>query len=150
MRQLITGITIPERLLLASAFVYGGVFAALLVYGRPGLGIGQGFYLAVILAGAATSAPLGALAGTGALILYELAIHDQAGLAWADFTHPSALTRLATYVAAGALTGYLARRGRLMLAQSLHVLEELVELAYGQIERQSTKTGDAPESSPGT
>ena len=137
-RQLLAGITIPQRLLIVSAFAYGGVFAAVLAYGRPGLGIGQGFFLAVILAAAATSAPLGALAGAGALFLYELGIHNGTGLTWDDFAHPSALTRLVTYVAAGAVTGFLARRGRLMLAQSLHVLEELVELASARGETAST------------
>ena len=141
-RRLLARTTIPDRLLLVSAFAYGGVFAGLLAYGRPGLGIGQAFYVPVILAAAATSAPLGALAGAGALFLYELGIHDRTGLAWSDFTHGPALMRLASYIAAGALTGYLARRGRLMLSQSLHVLDELVELAYGRIE---STPPDAPE-----
>ena len=74
-RRLFDGITIPQRLLLASAFVYGAVFAGLLAYGRPGTGIGGGFYVAVILAGAATSPIPGALAGALALFLYELAAY---------------------------------------------------------------------------
>jgi len=133
-RRLFDGITIPQRLLLASAFVYGAVFAGLLAYGRPGTGIGGGFYVAVILAGAATSPVPGALAGALALFLYELAVNDRAGLTWGDFGHPSSLARLAAFVAAGALTGFLARRGRLMLAQSLYVLDELIELAHARIE----------------
>ena len=144
-RRTFAGITIPQRLLIASALTYGGVFAALLEFHRPGLGVGQGFYLAVILAAAATSPLLGALAGAGALFLYELAIHDQAGLVWSDFAHPSALTRLATYIAVGAVTGFLARRLRLMLSQSLRVLEELADLAYGRIDwaaRESEGTQD--------
>jgi hypothetical protein len=131
-RRLLGSIPIPQRLLVGSAFAYGVVFAGLLAYGKAGLGMGQAFYVPVILAGAATSPFLGALAGAGALFLYELGIHDRAGLAWADFAHPSALTRLASYVAAGVLTGFLARRGRLMLAQALYVLEDLVELAHGR------------------
>jgi hypothetical protein len=133
-RRVFAGITIPQRLLLASALSYGATFAGLLAYGRPGLGIGQVFFLPVILAAAATSPSLGALAGGGAFFLYELGIHDRAGLSWADFSDPSALTRLASFVAAGALTGFLARRGRLMLAESLYVLEDLIELAHGRIE----------------
>lgn len=134
-RQLLVGITIPQRLLLVSAFAYGGVFAAVLAYGKPGLGIGQAFYIPIILAAAATSAPLGALAGAGALVLYEIGINDRAGLAWADFGHASSVTRLGTYVAAGVLTGFLARRGRLMLAESLHALDDLVEIASAAIDR---------------
>jgi len=142
-RQLFGGITIPQRLLLASALVYGAVFAVLLAYGRPGLGVGGWFYVAVILAGAATSPLPGALAGALALFLYELGIHDRTGLTWAEFAHPSVLTRLVAFVAAGALTGFLARRGRLMLAQSLFVLEDLVELAQERIEDAALDTESA-------
>jgi hypothetical protein len=128
------GISIPQRLLIASALTYGGVFALLVAYGRPGLGIGEGFFVPVILAAAATSAPEGALAGVGALLLYELAIHRQSGLAWTDFETAPALTRFISYVAAGVVVGYLAQRVRRMLAQSLFVLEDLVELAHGRLE----------------
>jgi hypothetical protein len=144
----LASITIPQRLLLLSALAYGGVFAAVLAYGRPGLGIGQGFYVAIILAAAATSAPLGALAGAGALFLYELGIHNRAGLSLSDFGQASTMTRLATYVAAGVLTGFLARRGRLMLAQSLFVLEDLVELAHGRIEEISSDAGPGRNAPP--
>lgn len=139
-RQLLARVAIPQRLLFVSAFAYAGVFAGLLAYGRPGLGIGQAFYVPVILAGAATDPILGALAGLGALFLYELGIHDRAGLSWVDFVHPPTLTRLAAYVAAGALTGFLARRGRHMLAQSLWVLEDVIEIAYGRVEDASRRT----------
>jgi hypothetical protein len=140
--------TIPQELLIASAVTYGVVFALLLEYGRPGLGIGEGFFVAVILAAAATSPALGALAGLGALFLYELAIHERAGLVWGDFDHAPALIRLASYVAAGVVTGFLARRQRLMLAQSLTVLEELVDLAYGRIDWASVERGGSQDASP--
>ena len=134
-QRLLAGLTIPQRLLLASAFAYAAVFAGILAFGRPGLGLGQAFFVPIILVAAATSPFMGALAGAGALLLYELAIHDRAGdFAWADFEHASAVSRLVTFVAVGALTGFLARRGRLMLAQSLYVLEDLVELAHGRLE----------------
>jgi hypothetical protein len=127
------GISIPQRLLIASALAYGGVFALLLAYGRPGLGIGEGFFVPVILAAAATSAPEGALAGMGALFLYELATHRH-GLTFGDFDNAPALTRFVSYVAAGAVVGYLAQRARGMLAQSLYVLEDLIEIADGRRE----------------
>ena len=135
-------ISIPQRLLIGSALAYGGVFALLVAYGRPGLGISQGFYVPVILAAAATSAPEGALAGLGALLLYELAIHRHTRLAWADFDNAPALTRFASYVAAGVVVGYLAQRVRRMLAQSLYVLEDLIELAHERVEEvERTGTG---------
>ncbi|HJQ49892.1 MAG TPA: hypothetical protein VJ838_05215 [Gaiellaceae bacterium] len=128
------GISIPQRLLIASALTAGAVFALLVAFGRPGLGIGEGFFVPVILAAAATSAPEGALAGAGALLLYELAIHRHSGLAFADFDSAPAITRFVSYVAAGVVAGYLAQRFRRMLAQSLFVLEDLVELAHGRLE----------------
>ncbi len=131
----LASLTIPQRLLLASAFAYAGVFAGILAFGRPGLGLGQAFFVPVILVAAATDPLLGALAGAGALLLYELAVHDREGnFTWLDFTHASAVSRLVTFVAVGALTGFLARRGRRMLAQSLYVLEDLVEIAHGRLE----------------
>jgi hypothetical protein len=137
-RRVFARLTIPQRLLLLSAVAYAVVFVLLLEYGRPGLGISQGFYVPVILAAAATSSPaVGALSGVLALFLWELAIHHETSLAWSDFTHGPALTRLVSYVAAGALTGFLALRSRRMLKESFHVLDEVIELAYTRIE-----TGD--------
>jgi K+-sensing histidine kinase KdpD len=133
-RQVLDRFTIPQQLLLLSAVTYAGVFAILRAYGHPGMGIGQGFFIAVILAAAATSPVVGALSGVVALFLYELAIHQQP-LAWHDFTQAQALTRLASFVAVGALTGFLARRSRLMLAQSFHVLEDLIEIASARVEQ---------------
>jgi hypothetical protein len=128
------GISIPQRLLIASALTAGAVFALLVAFGRPGLGIGEGFFVPVILAAAATSAPEGALAGAGALLLYELAIHRHSGLTFADFDSAPAITRFVSYVAAGVVVGFLAQRFRRMLAQSLLVLEDLVDLAHARLE----------------
>jgi hypothetical protein len=138
-------VSIPQRLLIASAFAYGGVFMLLVAYGRPGLGIGEGFFVPVILAAAATSAPEGALAGLGALLLYELGVHH--GLAWADFDHAPALTRFVSYVAAGVVVGFLAQRFRRMLAQSLAVLDDLIELAHGRLDEAEHMTGAASHGS---
>jgi hypothetical protein len=151
-RQGLSSVTIPQRLLIASALTYGAVFALLLAYGRPGLGIGQGFCIAVILAAAATSPVVGAVAGAGALFLYELGIHDHGdhpGLAFGDFDHAPALSHLATYVVVGVLTGFLARRVRLMLAQSLFVLEELVDIANERVELAAADTEAAESVRPG-
>ena len=147
-RRFFAEITIPQRLLIGSAVVYGGVFALLVEYGRPGLGIGEGFFVAVILAAAATGPVLGGLAGLLALFLYELAIHEGTGLVWSDFAHAPALTRFVAYVSAGVVTGFLARRLRLMLAQSLTVLEELADLAYGRVDWAALERRRAQDASP--
>jgi hypothetical protein len=147
-QRLLDGITIPQQLLIASALTYGLVFALLVEYGRPGLGIGEGFFVAVILAAAATGPSGGALAGLGALFLYELAIHHHSGLALSDFAHAPALTRLVAYVSAGVVTGFLARRLRLMLAQSLFALEELADIAYGRVDWAALDSARAQDASP--
>jgi len=147
-RRVLAEFTVPQQLLIASALTYSVVFALLLEYGRPGLGISQGFYVAVILAAAATGPFVGALAGLGALFLYELAIHERAGLTLPDFDHPPALVRCVAFVAAGVVTGFLARRLRLMLAQSLHVLEELADLNYGRVDWASLEKRSAQDASP--
>ncbi len=146
-RRALDGIPIPQQLLIASAVTYAGVFALLLEYGRPGLGIGEGFFVAIILAAAATGPSMGAVAGVGALLLYELAIHER-GLGWSDFDSAPALTRLVAYVAAGVVTGFLARRLRRMLAQSLYALEELADIAYGEIDWASLERARAQDASP--
>ena len=146
-RRVLADISIPQQLLIASAVTYGVVFALLLEYGRPGLGVGEGFFVAVILAAAATSPLLGAVAGLGALFLYELAIHNGSGLAWSDFDHAPALVRLAAYVAAGVVTGFLARRLRLMLAESLFLLEELAEIAYDRVDWAALDSARAQDAS---
>lgn len=147
-QRLRAGITIPQQLLIASALTYGLVFALLVEYGRPGLGIGEGFFVAIILAAAATSPAGGAFAGLLALFLYELAIHHGTGLAPSDFAHAPALTRFVAYVSAGIVTGFLARRLRLMLAQSLTALEELAEIAYGRVDWASLESARAQDASP--
>lgn len=147
-RGALAGITIPQRLLIVSALTYGLVFALLVEYGQPGLGIGEGFFVAVILAAAATSPAWGAVAGLGALFLYELAIHHRSGLALSDFGDAPAMSRLGAYVAAGVVTGLLAREMRRMLAQSLSVLEELVDLAYDRVDWTALESGRAQDASP--
>lgn len=124
------GYSIPQWMLAASLAAYGVTFVLLAAYGRPGLGISGGFYVAVLLAAAATGPVSGGLAGIAALVLYELAIHRTQGLAWPDFDSAPALTHLAGYLGVGLLTGFLALRARRMLAQSLYVLEDLLELAH--------------------
>lgn len=123
-------ISIPQWMLIASLVAYAATFVLLVAYGRPGLGISGGFYVAVILAAAATSTLYGGVAGLCAAVLFELAIHRSHGLVWADFDNAPALTHLAGFVVAGIVTGFLAVRHRRMLAQSLYVLEDLIDIAH--------------------
>ncbi|MBV8258757.1 MAG: hypothetical protein JOZ56_09940 [Actinobacteria bacterium] len=131
---------VPQRLLIAAALSAAAVFWLLLEYGRPGLGISQGFYVPIILTAAATGPLIGALAGVGALFLWELAVRE--AVVWSAFTTGPALTRLVTFMAAGLIAGFLASRGRQMLAQALTVLDDLLHLANRDPETGiSTTTG---------
>jgi hypothetical protein len=52
------------------------------------------------------------------------------------------------YVSAGVVTGFLAQRLRLMLAQSLNMLEELSEIAYGRVDWASLDSARSQDASP--
>ena len=129
LRALIGSGSIPERLVLGSLVAYAGVFGLLLSVGRPGLGLGQGFYLPIALAALATGAMWGTAAGVGALVLYEAGLLIPGQITWSTVVAPATGIRLASYIAAGATVGYFAQRGRGMLAASLHLLDDLLALA---------------------
>jgi hypothetical protein len=135
------GMSVPQLLLLSAFVAYGATFALLVQYGRPGLGISGGFYVAVILVAAATSPFSGVLAACAAVVLLLLVGPARGhGFAWTDIDHASILTHLAGYTAAGILTGFLAVRVRRMLAQSLYVLEDLIELAHDREPERTAST----------
>jgi hypothetical protein len=51
-------------------------------------------------------------------------------------------------VSAGLVTGFLAQRLRLMLAESLSMLEELSDIAYGRVDWASLDSARAQDASP--
>ena len=131
-----------QRLLLASSLLYGGVFALLLAYGRPGLGLSQGFYLPIILVALATGPLGGASAGLGAVTLLGLAVHAKSGNSWMSIVLSDGMwVRFASYVAAGLLVGFVAAHGRRMLTESLRVLEELLALAGRDLDTGASTPG---------
>ncbi|MHB8468430.1 MAG: hypothetical protein ACYDCH_01545 [Gaiellaceae bacterium] len=123
---LVDRLPIPQRLLLASGSAYAVVFTLVAVWGRPGLGLGQVFYVPIVLAALATGPVGGAAAGASAFMLYELALVFPARIALDGVSAAPGEIRLASYVLAGAVAGYVATRGRAMLAAALHVLDELL------------------------
>jgi GGDEF domain-containing protein len=114
---------------------YALVFVALAAYGKPGLGIGQLFYLPISLAALAGTATSGAVAGVVAITLYELALLIGSGNLDAATT-PSAAIHFTGYVAVGLAVGAFARRARRLLADALVILDELLAIA-----RRDTATG---------
>ncbi len=127
MSELLERVSVPRRLEVSAVVVFAAVFWLLVDYGRPGLGISQGFYLGIVLVALAGGPVSGATAGVFATALCALATIAQ-GHSVGEALEPLGI-RLASFTVAGALVGYFARRGREMLAESFHVLDELLHLA---------------------
>lgn len=127
MGDLLERVSIPRRMEATALLVYAVVFVLLVEYGRPGLGISQGFYLAIVLIGLAGGPVSGAAAGVLATLLCAIAgtVH---GILLSALIEPLAI-RLAAFTLAGLAVGYFARRGRRMLAESLGVLDEALRHA---------------------
>jgi GGDEF domain-containing protein len=117
--------SLPQRLTALAVLAYVSVFLIFVSASRPGLGIGQGFYIPIILVALGSTTAAGAGAGLAAGALYEIGlILDGGGPASAR-----AGVHLAGYVIAGALVGYFATRARSMLSEALQVLDDLLHLA---------------------
>jgi len=121
--------SLPQRLLAAAFAAYAAVFVVNLAYGRPGLGLGQIFYLPIVLVALASGPIAGAGSGFLAFVLYGLSLVLTSQLDLDGTTETQLGIRLATFTIAGAIVGYFSARGRSMLRDSLHVLEELLLIA---------------------
>lgn len=119
----------PERLLAAALAAYAAVFVVNLAYGRPGLGLGQIFYLPIVLVALASGPLAGAGAGLFAFLLYGLTLVFASQFDLDGTTEMQLSIRLAMFTIAGATVGYFSAWGRSMLRDSLHVLEELLLIA---------------------
>lgn len=116
--------TSHRRLAILTAIgLYGLVFAALVLYEQPGLGIGHFFYLPVALVALTTGPRLGALAGAAAACLYALAFILNPELAMTEIVTAGAAIRLLPFAASGALLGWFAASNT-ALVQKLQILAE--------------------------
>ncbi len=122
-------VSVPERLLAAATAAFAAVFAVTLIYGRPGLGLGQMFYLPIVLVALASGPVAGAGAGLLGFVLYLVAVLVSSQLDLDGTTETQLAIRVVTFSLAGATVGYFSARGRTMLRDSLHVLEELLLIA---------------------
>jgi hypothetical protein len=127
-RERLTDVSVPRRLEISAVVVFALVFLALLEFGRPGLGISQGFYLGIVLVALAGGPATGASAGVVATALCAFVGIAVRNDAVADLIEPLAV-RLAAFTVAGAAVGYFAQRGRRLLAQSLRVLDDVLGIA---------------------
>jgi GGDEF domain-containing protein len=116
-------------MLVASGIGFAAFFALVIAYGRPGLGLSQCFYVPVVLTALATGPIVGGLAGLLAFTLYEGGVLLNGTLPFSSLDAANTPIRLLSYVLAGATVGYFATQGRKMLAESLHVLDDLLDLS---------------------
>jgi hypothetical protein len=127
-RRIYDEASLPRRLQAAAAVAYAAVFAAFVAIDRPGLGLGQGFSVAIILASLGGDVLVGVAAGLVAAVLYDVGLALGSG-GIAEVPSLRSGIHLLSYVAAGALVGFFPSRVRRMLADALHALEDLLHLA---------------------
>ena len=120
------GGSLLKQLQLVGVAAYALFFALLTAYGQPGMGVGHGFYIPIVLIGLATGPIVGAFAGLAATTLYivALALRDAAG--WPDIVSTRMTLHAAAYVSIGLLVGFFAGRARRVFGDSLRVIEALM------------------------
>ena len=119
-----------KRVLLSlSALSGGAVFALFLLFERPGLGIGHGYYLAIGLAAVALGPIGGALAGTAATVLFAIGVYLNDQLPTTEIFSISTSIRCVMFVSAGTLLGWYARRNSELTRELTGALDELRVLA---------------------
>jgi GGDEF domain-containing protein len=110
-------------LLLLSALSGGLVFASFVLWERPGLGIGHFYYVCIMLAALATGPIAGATAATVATGLFAAGLLINPHIPSSEVLTTSTGIRLLTYMTVGVVTGYFAKRTRVLMAE-LELLAE--------------------------
>jgi diguanylate cyclase (GGDEF)-like protein len=109
--------------IVVAAGLYAAVFAALIVFERPGLGLGHFFYLPVALIALSTGPRIGALAGAAAAALYAVAFTLNPEVPTTEIVTMGAAIRLIPFAASGALLGWFAASNQ-ALVDKLQILAE--------------------------
>ena len=109
--------------IILAAGLYSAVFAALIVFERPGLGLGHFFYLPVALVALSTGPRIGALAGVAAAALYAVAFALNPEVPTTEIVTMGAAIRLIPFAASGALLGWFAASNK-ALVEKLQILAE--------------------------
>jgi diguanylate cyclase (GGDEF)-like protein len=110
-------------LLLSSALAGGAVFFAFLLWERPGLGIGHFYYVCIILAALASGPIVGAAAASTATCLFAAGLLINPHIPSSEVLTTSTGIRLVTYMTVGVVTGYFAKRTRVLMGE-LELLAE--------------------------
>jgi len=100
-----------------------GFFLAFVFYERPGLGIGHFFYVSIILAALATGPLWGAAAAAVCTALFAAGIVINHHIPSSEVLQTSTGIRFITYMTVGIVTGYFAKRTRVLMAE-LELLAE--------------------------
>ncbi|TMM26328.1 MAG: GGDEF domain-containing protein [Actinobacteria bacterium] len=112
-----------HALLIAAAVSGVAIFIAFAFYERPGLGLGHFYYVSIILAALATGPAIGAGAAGLATVLFAIGVVINPQISPSEVLTTSTVIRFLTYMTVGMVTGYFAKRNRLLLAD-LELLAE--------------------------
>jgi diguanylate cyclase (GGDEF)-like protein len=104
--------------LLSAAIASGGaIFLAFTFYERPGLGVGHFFYVSIILAALATGPLVGAAAAVVATGMFAVGVLLNPHIPPSEVLTTSTAIRFVTYMTVGVVTGYFAKRNRILMAE---------------------------------
>jgi diguanylate cyclase (GGDEF)-like protein len=109
--------------IVVAAGLYALVFVALIVFERPGLGLGHFFYIPVALVALTTGPRVGALAGAGAAGLYSIAFALNPEVPTTEIVTMGGAIRLIPFAGSGALLGWFAASNG-ALVEKLQILAE--------------------------
>src|SRR5205823_8364247 len=110
-------------LLTAAAGSGAAIFVTFTFYEKPGLGLGHFYYVAIILAALATGPAVGAAAAGTATVLFALGVVLNPDIPPSVVLSTSTGIRFVTYMTFGIVTGYFAKRNRVLMAE-LQLLAE--------------------------
>jgi diguanylate cyclase (GGDEF)-like protein len=110
---------------LLSAGIASGiaVFLTFTFYERPGLGLGHFFYVSIILAALATGPAIGAAAAVVATGMFAAGLLLNPHIPSNEVLTTSTAIRFITYMTVGVVTGYFAKRNRVLMCE-LQLLAE--------------------------
>ena len=104
--------------LLTTAAVSGlATFLAFVFYERPGLGVGHLFYISIMLAALATGPAIGAGAAVAATGMFASGVLLNPHIPPSEVLTTSTGIRFVTYMTVGIVTGYFAKRSRVLMAE---------------------------------
>jgi diguanylate cyclase (GGDEF)-like protein len=104
--------------LLSVAIASGvAIFVAFTLYERPGLGLGHFFYVSIILAALATGPMVGGAAAAVATAMFAGGLLINPHIPSSEVLTTSTAIRFVTYMTVGVVTGYFAKRNRVLMAE---------------------------------